>query len=356
MTRAKSTEVNIYDFEGPVTGRLIPDGPMPMLSCEGSAYECGVQLGGAWLEVLQFDASKMTSKKAWWKDRRYAKLISKFAPHLPDLYRGMAAGAGLDEDMVSDRASEDTGGCTSFAIAPEATLDGQPISGQSKDVSCKRGMQLLVLRLKVKDGPSSLTMTYPGWLFGHGFVTGGTSIFRNSLYVESPRSGMPYNIWGILALHCPTVEAVVKMTRDNPPATCSHTTIADENGGIAGIELGRDAMCVLKPQEGVYAHANCIMHDKKLMAQEKENKTFTRADSLHRTHRMYDQLLPESGRLTPQLAYRAMCDHDGFPVCIRRHEALRAITAAVVIAEPTRGLLHVTRTMPCQSWPRTYSL
>lgn len=340
----------------PVTTRLQPDIPMPLLSCEGTAFECGEQLGGAWKEALTLEAEHMKSEKAWWKDRRYAKLISRLAPHLPDLYRGMAAGSGLRDDMVAPRAPEE-GGCTSFAVAPGVTLDGAPISGQSKDVSFRRGLQLLILRLKIKEGPSALTLTYPGWLFGHGFVRGGTSIFRNSLFVRSAQAGLPYDIWGILALHCPTVEAVMKLTRDWGIAGAAHMAVADERGGVIGIEHGEGGPVFLKPRGGIYAHANCVVSgSKRLLAAESENENFRRADSLHRTARMYAQLEPERGRLTPQLCYRAMCDHDGFPVCICRHQKRTAVTASVVIVEPTRGLLHATRSMPCQSWPRTYAL
>jgi isopenicillin-N N-acyltransferase-like protein len=340
----------------PVTFRLQPDIAMPLLSCEGTAFECGEQLGGAWKEVLTLEAERFKSPKAWWKDRRYAKLISKIAPHLPDLYRGMAVGAGLKDDLVAPRAPEE-GGCTSFAIAPGATLDGAPISGQSKDVSFHRGLQLLVLRLKIKEGPSAMTLTYPGWLFGHGFVRGGTSIFRNSMYLRPPQGGLPYDIWGILALHCATVEAVMKLTRDWGISMPAHMAVADERGGVVGIEHGDGGPVFLAARRGIYAHANCVVSgSRRLLAIETESGNFRRAESLHRTRRMYAQLGPERGRLTPQLCYRAMCDHDGFPVCVCRHQERNAITASVVIVEPTRGLLHATRSMPCQSWPRTYAL
>ncbi len=340
----------------PVTTRLQPDIPLPLVSCEGTAFECGEQLGGIWKEALTLEAGGFKSDRAWWKDRRCARLISKLAPHLPDLYRGMAAGAGVAEDRIGPRAPEPEG-CTSFAVAPSATLDGAPISGQSKDVSFRRGLQLLVLRLKIKEGPSALTLTYPGWLFGHGFVRGGTSIFRNSMYLRAPEGGLPYDIWGLLALHCPTVEAVMKLTRDHGVAHAAHATVADERGGVIGIEYGRGGPVFLKARNGLYAHANCVVSgSRRLRAIEQEGGNFRRADSLHRTARLYEQLEPERGRITPQLCYRAMCDHDGFPVCICRHQNRAAMTASVVIVEPTRGLLHATRSLPCQSWPRTYAL
>ncbi len=339
------------------TPRLRPDGAMTLVSCEGTASECGEQLGCAWREVLTFEAEHTSSDKAWWKDRRYQKLVSKYVPHLPDLYRGMASGAALKEDMVAPRAPNEHDGCTSFALAPSATLDRVPISGQNKDGPRKRMAQLLVLRMKIAEGPSCLTLTYPGWLFGHGFVRGGTAIFRNSLYVARPHTGLPFDVWGILALHCPNVEEVMKLTRDYGFDSPGHLTVADERGGIIGIENGAGGPVFPRPKKGVYAHANGVISNPRLLAQERRNNADSyRVDSRHRTERLYAQFEPERGRLTAQLAYRALCDHDGLPRSLCRHEGEEAITGSAVIVEPTRGLLHCTRTSPCQSWPQTYSL
>jgi hypothetical protein len=55
-----------------------------------------------------------------------------------------------------------------------------------------------------------------------------------------------------------------------------------------------------------------------------------------------------------------MCfaDHSHYPLGICRHidgVDIGCTTAAVVV-EPTRGLLHVTRSNPCANWPVTYTL
>jgi len=314
-------------------------------------------LGCTWKDTLTLDADRAESDRAWWKDRRLRALISKYAPHLPDVYRGMASGAGVPEHLVSWRSPvEERGACTSFAIAPGASLDGTPISGQAKDVSRRRGLQLLVLRVKMTDAPSMLTLTYPGWLFGHGFVKGGTSIFRNSLYVEGRDRGLPYAIWGILALHCHTVADVMELTREHGISGAAHVTVSDEEGGIIGIENGRGGPAFLKPKRGIYTHANCVISGKRMLRYERGDPVFHREDSLHRTARLRTRLEADRGRLTAQLAYGALCDHEGYPVSLCRHESLGAMSSANVIAEPTGGLLHVTRGTPCQNWPRTYRL
>lgn len=353
-------EPPVVEPDGIVRGQPVAQGAFPLVDCEGTALECGEQLGCAWKAAIALDAAKAGASRAWWKSPRWRPLVERLAPHLPDLYRGMARGADVDEDAVGDRgpAEPEPGGCTSFALTPPATLEGIPISGQTKDVSVRRGRELLVLRLKMTDAPSMLTLTYPGstWLFGHGFVAGGTAIFRNSLYVDKPDDGLPYPVWGLLGLHCRTVDEVIELTDRHGVAEAFHVTVADGRGGVVGIEGGRAGIAYLRPSDGIYVHANAVLGDGPLRATEKEDSLFRREDSLHRDHRLGERFAADRGRLTAPLAYAALCDHDGYPTSVCRHQSPAAHTAAVVVAEPTRGLLHVTRGAPCQHWPRTYSV
>lgn len=359
LLRGTASAAPVAEPDGAVRGQLVPQPKMPLVECKGTALECGRMLGSLWKPALQAEAERTKGTKAWWNSRRYAPLVEKYSPHLPDVYRGMARGAGVSEDAMGERAPVDeTGGCTSFAVAPEATMEGIPISGQNKDVSLSRGRQLLVLRMKMSDAPSMLTLTYTGspWLFGHGFIQGGTAIFRNSVYIRSGSGSLPYKIWALLALHCPSVNDVIEMTDRHGVGDAFHVVVADERGGIVGIEAGQGGVAYLRPTRGIYAHANAVVSPEPLGQTEKDDTQFTRADSLHRMQRLSERLQADHGRLTAQLAYNAMCDHDGYPRSVCRHQSIEAQTAATVIAEPTRGLLHVTRGSPCRHWPQTFSL
>lgn len=345
--------------DGVVHSRSIPQLGMPLVECEGTARECGEQLGNSWKPALRLEAAQAEGGQPWWKSRRFAALVEEYTPHLPDVFRGMARGADIDENTLGSLAPKEdlNAGCTSFALAPEATLEETPISGQTKDPSVARAREMLVLRMKMSDAPSMLTVTYAGssWLFGHGFVKGGTAIFRNNLYIDPSSGGLPYAIWGLLALHCATVGEVMELTDHHGVGEAFHVVVADGRGGILGIEGGCGGIAYLQPEQGIYVHGNAVLSDGRLRETEKDG-LFTRADSVHRGKRLMERLRVDRGRLTSQLAYGALCDHDGYPVSICRHQSTQAHTGAAIIAEPTRGLLHVTRGAPCQNWPRTYSL
>ena len=181
-------------------------------------------------------------------------------------------------------------------------------------------------------------------------------MFRNSLYVAPRHNGIEYDVWGMLALHSPDVEAVKAMTRELGCPQPFHATVADEHGGVLGIENGRGGPRFLKPRRGVYTHANCVLSGQAMRRFETEDRGFSVSDSLHRGRRLRDRLEADRGRLTSQLAYAALCDHSNYPTAICRHQSQQAWTAAAVIVEPVKGLLHVTRGAPCQNWPRSYAL
>ncbi|MBI4023594.1 MAG: hypothetical protein HY360_01345 [Verrucomicrobia bacterium] len=83
--------------------RFAPEGTIPLLSFEGTSFDCGQQLGLAWQHSLKLNANAAKGRWPpwWWKGRGgiAANLVERVAPHLIDLIRGMAAGAGIDESL-----------------------------------------------------------------------------------------------------------------------------------------------------------------------------------------------------------------------------------------------------------------
>lgn len=159
-----------------------------------------------------------------------------------------------------------------------------------------------------------------------------------------------------LTIRLPEGHDVIDLVDRHGVREVFHVVVADEHGGIVGIEGGLGGIAYLRPQEGIYAHGNAVMADGPLRETEKDRGLFKRADSVHRAERLMEHFRADRGRLTAQLAYGALCDHDGYPVSVCRHQSEEAQTGSAVIAEPTRGLLHVTRGAPCRNWPQTFSL
>lgn len=331
--------------------RFAPEGDVPLLAIEGTPYEAGQQLGAAWHQPL-LDLARHSHEPPWW--RTYRKLVERYAPHLPDLYRGMAAATGLPEEKVGNCLPQPVGGCTSFALHPSVTMDGIPIAGQSKDTSLDRCYRYQILRLRLHGAPAALTATYPGWLFGHGFVAGGCAIFRNSIFAPEPAAGLPYHVWGLLALHCHTTEEVRQLTHDHGVGQTFHCTVQDSVGDILGMESSRAGTDFLTAEKGIYVHANAVRRNIDMQAEETGHPHFSVPNSAWREARLRELLLAEPTPLTAQQVYRALGDHANFPASLCRHFAKEAATSAVIIVEPTRGRLTISRGPSCQNWPHTY--
>jgi isopenicillin-N N-acyltransferase-like protein len=343
------------------TDLRIPEGAVPRLDVSGSARDCGVRLGEAWRDAVNvLAASKPAGAKPWWKDARWASAIQKHAPHLPDVYLGIARGAGVAEDLVGGSDASDHSGCTSFAVHPSVTRNGIGICGQTKDTPVHRAMQYQVLALKVDGAPAYLTVTYAGWLFGHGFVRGGCAIFRNALWAGESDTGLPLGGWGLLALHCATADGAYELAQRCGVASAFHMTIADENGGIVGIESGRAGIAKLQPTDGIYVHANAVCGSAELARDEDTSRDRSidefRRDSADRESALRGRLQNAAPRVTPQQVYAALQDHDHYPRGVCRHRSESSMTTATIVAEPALGRMHVTRGPACSHWPVTYQL
>ena len=335
-------------------------GWIPEIQVSGTVAEAGQELGQIWVESLRAQASARTDDNGpWWRHQPYKQVLERYAPHLPELYSNMAKGAGVPEDKLGARVpvADTSGGCTSFAIAPSATLAGEPISGQTKDGRVNKGRPFQVLALSFDDVPHSvLALTYPSEIFGFGLVTGGCSIFRNDLPVAQPKEGMPFDTWGLLARHCPSVDDVMRLTRDFGVGMSFHVVVADEAGGIVGIENGGAGTVFLEAENDIYVHGNAVVKDEALIETEKGREPFTRVDSVLRRQVLGHALAANRTRLTPQLCYAAMMNHIGYPTSLCRHQPGQATTNAIIIAEPTQRRVHVSRGPICQYWPRTHRL
>lgn len=329
-----------------------------VVDVEGSALECGEQLGSEWGEELRALADAPAQGTLPLLDNReIMALFERYAPAFPDIFRGMAAGAGIKENQVrSVFSGSPKEGCTSFAVAPGATAAGRPISGQTKDTGASRIAEYEVLRLKVSGGLQMLTLTYPGWLFGHGFIVGGCSVFRNSLYAGDASGLLPYDIWGLLVSACDTIEDVKRITSDYGTIEAAHCAVADTHGGIIGIEMTCKGYAFLPPCDDIYVHTNHCS-SKAFINLPNETDGFGYAASVFREKRLRELLSSQNGSITAQNAFAALCDHENHPDSIcsdqRKHDG---VTSAAVVVEPVDGRMHVVCGLPCQGTVQTYEI
>jgi isopenicillin-N N-acyltransferase-like protein len=314
-------------------------------------------LGKAWRAVLTRVASIRSRNPQWWRQQQFRRLVSRHIPHIPELYEGMAEGAKIDPKKLVIPTPQDVfAGCTSFAMDASATRNGRLLCGQTKDTPINRIGRYQVLRIAPTDAPASLTLTYPGMLFGHGFVAGGCAVFRNSLHAgKQAGKSLPYGVWGLLSLHCTSVAEVIALLERFGVNESFHCTVCDASGSIAGIENGAGGVAVLQAKDGIYTHGNNVLSGSALKRHELVDRSYVRF-STRRTSRLAELLSRDRTRLTPQLVLAALSDHQGYPRSICNHESDDFSTTAAIVAEPSTGRLWVSSGPPCENWPVEYRL
>ena len=139
--------------------------------------------------------------------------------------------------------------------------------------------------------------------------------------------------------------------------------LGDGTGAIADVELTSDGPMILpEPTEGFLVHSNhylCTAHACT------ENFAHSLPDSFSRQTRMEKLVREKWGSITVDDVKSFLSDHDDHPNGICRHAHTgtghsmlgpNGYTVASLIAEPSRGLLHVSDGNPCEGNFSTYSL
>ena len=337
--------------------RTLQVAPAPFISIEGTAVECGRQYG----EIVRerYPGYRVYLNQALQWNRLGAEvlgLVERRAPYLLDLYRGLCETGGSPAAAQTPPAA---GACTSFGVADSVTLDGGPLSGQTKDTEPASASLYIVLCMCMQDAPTLLVLAYPGEVLGYGLWSTGMSIFRNSLHsAAGATKGLTMVQWSLLALAGDSVQDAVELARIHGLADTGNCLLSDGSGASVSVEFNAGGVSVLPARDGIAAHAN--------HPEGPETEPFGRhpdeaglIDSRKRAARMRELLERERGRLTPQKAMMLLADHGGYPWGICNHLAERTpdrCTTAAVVAEPAAGCLHVACGSPCANWPKTYSM
>jgi hypothetical protein len=248
-------------------------------------------------------------------------------------------------------------GCTSFAVSGDWTSDGAPFSGQTKDTPVKRLSEFRVLRLDVSDAPSLLTLTYPGWLFGHGFAEGGCALFRNSLFAGLSSGELGYGAWGLIATHCSSVDEVCEIAaKYGINGVSAHCLLQDSQGGIAGLEIFKDGVRRLGTTDGLYVHSNHLLNASRSEVVEDASPEYLE-DSHLRLDELSAKFAADKGDVNPRrIIEKLAASHERYPFGLCNHAREDYQTTAAVVAEPSKGTLTVSHGPPCQAEVTTHSI
>ncbi|HPL29746.1 MAG TPA: C45 family autoproteolytic acyltransferase/hydrolase [Anaerolineae bacterium] len=349
---------------------------------QGSRYEIGCQLGELLREKILrvidqiIDAEipdncrrrsgsqqlrgPFTREQILARTHDFVPRFESYCPTMLDELRGIARGASisLEEALLLQIRGEVlyamAGGCSSFVFSRQVTREGQVITGQNWDYPIDLDL-MIVLHTTPDDAPSQLMMTFAGLTSYMGINSYGVSQFANALPWGMCRIGIPHYPFKWQVFMQRDLEGVRRLAEKTDTVLPGNYVLSDSKGNIADLELTPEGIAWLTAEEGFIVHTNHFLGEPFASRPDLE----PRPDSLTRYERLRILAEQNLGAIDVPLMQQILADHENYPVSLCRYvlePGTDTGTAASLIAEPEKGLLHVCAGNPCLGEFVTYSL
>jgi isopenicillin-N N-acyltransferase-like protein len=348
--------------------------------------------------------ARLSAEETRVRARRYLAVIERDEPAYAEAMRGVsdASGATLDDVAVLNARYEilysqystinqdaaaargiPAGGCTAFAVTPDASADGHLYLGQNWDwFPAVRGV---LLRARGAGGFRMAAFTEAGIVGGKiGMNSHGVGLVINGLLSSRDdwsRLHTPFHVRTWRILHAPTLHDAVAVVEGEDRSCSANFMIGQANGTaeVVNIEAAPHAVCRWQPAGGVLAHANHFVDPQRLgvwqpLAEEKTS-TYQRSARMEAmleagrrggsgvhgrdAHGLDAHGLSAHGRDAHGLDARGLMgllrDHTGRPDSVCRHpnpalpEEERVETVVSVIEDLTARRFYVASGTPCTS-------
>jgi isopenicillin-N N-acyltransferase-like protein len=365
---------------------------LPIVDLPGDPHGDGVAHGRAaapliaenlriYYDRFQREA-KLAIEETRARARRYFAVIERAEPAYAAAMRGLGEGSGatLDDIAVLNARYEilysqyasinqtaaasrgiPAGGCTAFAVLPEASADGHLYLGQNWDwFPAVRG---LILRTARPDGFRMAAFTEAGIVGGKiGMNTHGIGLAVNGLLSSRDdwsRLHTPFHVRTWRILHARTLDEAAAAVEDEERSCSANFLIGQANGAaqVVDIEAAPTIACRIRPARGVLAHANHFVDPDRLgiwqpLAEEKMS-TYQRCS---RMEAMLEARRGGSGGhsiLDARGLMALLRDHAGRPDSVCRHPNLalpeeeRVETVVSVVEDLTARRFYVAPGTPC---------
>ncbi|MFH0797502.1 MAG: C45 family peptidase [Candidatus Omnitrophota bacterium] len=300
------------------------------------------------------DRWKTSERDALSRTRLYLQFFAKF-DHLIEELKGIAEGAGitLDETIFLNVRPEMqglSGGCTSFAAGRDAAASGSALAGQNKDTTPEALEKMFVVRMKPRNRPAIIGLTYPGEIGPVGMGSNGVAVFGNAIYPATWPGGAPHNLVRRVLLESTGLNAGITALKDILKFSPANYTMADREGTVACLEVLGETRRVPAAGTGIVVHANHVL-DPEL--QSREAFKHRRKQSENRQERLRVLLQEKLGVLTVKDCLAALKDHRHLPNSICCHGAdvngTFLLTTWSLVADLQEMTLSVTCGFPCRN-------
>ena len=340
----------------------------------GTSFDMGRQIGEvARDEIRGFAAIALERVNKTMKVSRHRaletaaasfKYVEGYSADMLEELRGMAetSGVAVEELMllqVRNQLQPDAdAGCTSFAVAPQASVEQHAMVGQNWDNDPALDPFTVVLTRRPTGKPAFMSVTQAGLIAYIGLNDRGIGVCMNTLPAPNRPLGVPhyFTVRGIFEADSldGAVEAVARAERAIPA-----NIILSTPQGPADLEVTVDDVYVLRDEgQGYVTHTNHCLHPDLLSVNDDFPDLIESTPRKLRIEKIFGEV---GGQLSMEVMQAALKDHENYPKSMCRHPNEHPtngywVSVFSVIIEADAGRMHLTRGNPCENPYETYSL
>jgi isopenicillin-N N-acyltransferase like protein len=253
------------------------ESPYPVVSVEGSAYDCGRLHGEKAGDQVRANINYyldywdrnlgLSEEDVMTRGSSLAVALKGFNPDLLEEIKGVADGAGVAEELVlalNGRyelawASRDqlTGSCTSIGAMPPATRGGITLLAQNWDYRLGVRDTCIVLEAKRDGAPAIVMHTEAGIIGQKGMNSSGLGLALNAVVSDRDRLGdsTPFFMVCREMLSQDNLSDAIAVFL-NAERTVSYNVMLSCEGVVLDLEAYPGDTSVMLPEKGVLAHTN----------------------------------------------------------------------------------------------------
>jgi predicted choloylglycine hydrolase len=353
---------------------------LELLKLGGSPYDIGYQHGKQgkerikdFLNIIVDHGEKLipdlTSVKAFAQARKYIPFVEAYAPHLGKEIKGIAEGAKISVEeayLLQVRAEftqltieEKPGseGCTSFAIHKSRTEDGEVWIGQNLDLAPFYKDFGVMLHITPEKGPVILCYSQIGSVAHVGINSAGIGWAANALYSSGWKPGVPRPILYRLIMEKENLPEAISVVTDAKRASSCNYLISHKSGEVKDLETTPDHYGIIDPWRGILVHTNHFAHPEMIQFEKRPRDKLE--NSKFRENRFKQLVTEHCGKLTIEKLKEFLADHQLYPTAVCTHaegNPWNIATIAALIAQPSRGIMHVALGQACKKQYATYAI
>ena len=358
----------------------------PVISVSGSPFDLGLQHGSQakkaiaenvrfYMELWEY-LGGMKRDQVLKDVRAFVPYIEQQDPEVLEELKGVAQGSGLtfDEIIALNARTEVTfacvstamkqaaaGACTSFALAPEATVKQHMFVGQNWDWRAPAENSCIILQIKQREKPDIIMHAEAGTVGHRGFNSAGIGVCINFIRCEqdSFRPGLPFLIKLRGILNSTNLPDCLRMLMTFEGPNSMNIMLAHRDGEAIDVELTPDDVLFLHPEGGILTHAN---HFQSPRLRVKDTGKAALPDTVLRGNRASRLFRERKGELGWDSIKEVLKDHFGYPnsICRHRDERFKPIeqweTLSSMIIDLTEGKMIYTEGPPCSNPYRTIAM